>query len=243
VFTLTPYYQWRRSHAIHHATAGNLDRRDIHDVYTMTVREYLSKDFWGRLRYRLYRNPITLFVLFPMTLFVVLYRFPSPISRRKDKIQVLWNNVAVMTLIVVLSLLLGWKEFLMVHVPIMVIASTLGTWLFFVQHQFEDTYWAQQEEWSYEDAALKGSSFYKLPKLLQWFTGNIGFHHIHHLSPRIPNYALEKCHEENPEFQNVTVLTLGSSLRMTFLTLWDEERKKLVSYREAHRLAAQGAQA
>lgn len=241
VFTLTPYYQWRRSHAIHHATAGNLDRRDIHDVYTMTVREYLDKDFWGRLRYRLYRNPITLFVVLPMTLFVVLYRFPSPVSRRKDKIQVLWNNVAVITLAVVLSLLLGWKEFLMVHVPIMIIATTLGTWLFFVQHQFEDTYWAQQEEWSYEDAALKGSSFYKLPKVLQWFTGNIGFHHIHHLSPRIPNYALEKCHEENPEFQNVTVLTLGSSLRMTFLTLWDEERKKLVSYRQAHRLAAQGA--
>ena len=236
VLTLTPYYQWRKSHAVHHATAGNLGRRDIHDVYTMTVDEYENLSWKGKVRYRLYRNPITLFLIVPMTLFVVLYRFPSPIAKRKEKLNVLYNDLALLVLAVALSLLLGFREFLLIQLPIVFIATTAGTWLFFVQHQFEDTYWANADEWDYATAALQGSSYYKLPKVLQWFTGNIGFHHIHHLSPRIPNYRLESCFRANPDLHEVPTLTLGSSLKSMFLSLWDEEQRRLVSYREARRL-------
>lgn len=235
IFTLTPYHQWRKSHAVHHATAGNLGKRDIHDVYTMTVHEYQQLSFWGRLRYRLYRNPITLFLIIPMTLFVILYRFPSPIARRREKLGVLYNDLALIAIVLVLSLLIGFRTFLLIYLPVIFIATTVGTWLFFVQHQFEDTYWANADEWDYASAALQGSSFYKLPKVLQWFTGNIGFHHIHHLSPRIPNYRLEQCFRDNPELQEVPTLTLSSSLKTMFLSLWDEDRKKLVSFREASR--------
>ncbi|MGB5059611.1 MAG: fatty acid desaturase [Candidatus Promineifilaceae bacterium] len=238
LFTLTPFYQWRKSHAVHHATSGNLARRDVHDVYTMTVKEYNASPLKTRLRYRLYRNPITLFLILPLTLFLVLYRFPGPLSRRKERINVLLNDLALVLLVLVISLIVGFRPFLMVHLPLLFIASTVGTWLFFVQHQFEDTYWAGGEEWDYATAALQGSSFYKLPKVLQWFTGNIGFHHIHHLSPKIPNYQLEACHKQNPELQQVSTLTLSSSLRTTFLSLWDEDRKKLVSFRTARRLSA-----
>jgi acyl-lipid omega-6 desaturase (Delta-12 desaturase) len=237
LFTLTPYHQWRKSHAVHHATAGNLARRDVQDVYTMTVREYNAASPQKKLRYRLYRNPITLFVITPMTLFLVLYRFPGPFSRRKERLGVLWNDLAIVGIVLVVSLLIGFRSFLLVHLPIIFIASTVGTWLFFVQHQFEETYWADGEEWDYATAALKGSSFYKLPRVLQWFTGNIGFHHIHHLSPRIPNYLLEECHKQNPELQDVATLTLTSSLKSTFLSLWDEDEKKLVSFRQAQKMA------
>ncbi|MCB8982962.1 MAG: fatty acid desaturase [Ardenticatenaceae bacterium] len=237
MLTLTPYYQWRKSHAVHHATAGNLARRDVHDVYTMTVREYNEAPLATRVRYRLYRNPITLFLILPLALFLVLYRFPGPLSRRKERLNVLWNDLALVIIVALVSLVIGFRPFLLVHLPVVIIASMVGTWLFFVQHQFEDTYWADGEEWDYATAALQGSSFYRLPKVLQWFTGNIGFHHIHHLSPRIPNYRLEECHQQNPELQNVSTLTLGSSLRTTFLSLWDEEAKKLVSFRTARRSA------
>lgn len=243
VFTLTPYYQWRKSHAVHHATAGNLARRDVHDVYTMTVQEYNAAPLAAKIRYRLYRNPVTLFLVLPLALFMVLYRFPGPLSRRKERLNVLWNDLALVLIVALVSLVIGFRPFLLVHLPLVVIASMVGTWLFFVQHQFEDTYWAGGEEWDYATAALQGSSFYKLPKVLQWFTGNIGFHHIHHLSPRIPNYRLEECHAQNPALQNVSTLTLASSLRTTFLSLWDEEGKKLVSFRTARRRtkAAQAA--
>ena len=236
VFTFTPYYQWRKSHAVHHATAGNLARRDIHDVYTMTRREYESSSTWGKLRYRIYRNPITLFLILPMMLFMVLYRFPSPISKRKEKMNVLWNDLAIFGLAAGVSLLIGFRSFLMIQLPIIFIATMAGTWLFFVQHQFEETYWADGEEWDYATAALQGSSYYKLPKVLQWFTGNIGFHHIHHLSPRIPNYKLEECHKCNPDLQTESVLTLSTSLRTAVLSLWDEDQKRLISFREARRL-------
>jgi omega-6 fatty acid desaturase (delta-12 desaturase) len=233
VLTLTPYYQWRKSHAVHHATAGNLTKRDIHDVYTMTVKEYDALPPLSKLRYRAYRNPITLFLIIPMTLFVVLYRFPGPLSRRKERMSVIFNDVILLALVVALSLLIGFREFLLIQLPVVFLATTVGTWLFFVQHQFEDTYWAENDEWDYAAAALQGSSFYRLPKLLQWFTGNIGFHHIHHLSPRIPNYMLEACHKNNPELQDVPTLTLASSLKSVNLALWDEDTKKLVSYRQA----------
>lgn len=232
LFTLTPYHYWRKSHAIHHANAGKLDHRGIGDIYTMTVNEYLEKSKWGRFRYRLYRNPIILFVFIPTVLFVVLYRFPVHKSKqmKQERPGVYFTTAAITLISALLILAVGWKSFLLIQLPITIIASTTGTWLFYVQHQFEDTYWAHNGDWDFTVAALKGSSFYKLPKILQWFTGNIGYHHIHHLSPRIPNYMLEKCHRNNPDFQNTNTITLISSLRSVLLSLWDEEKEKLVSF-------------
>jgi omega-6 fatty acid desaturase (delta-12 desaturase) len=234
LFTMTPYYYWQKSHAIHHANAGNLEHRGIGDIYTMTVQEYLALSKWGQFKYRLYRNPFILFVLVPTVLFVILYRFPSSDNPALKRVQssVHWTTLALAILMGGLIWLVGLKALLLIHLPVMIIASTLGTWLFFVQHQFEDTYWAGGDTWDYTLAALQGSSYYKLPKILQWFTGNIGFHHIHHLSPRIPNYLLEQCHEENPLFQETIVLTLRSSLKSMALTLWDEEQKKLIGFHQ-----------
>ncbi len=233
VLTLTPYYYWRKSHAIHHASAGSLEDRGIGDIYTMTVKEYLQQSKWGRLKYRLYRHPLILFVLAPTFLFVVLNRFPLPESKswKRELASVHWTNLAIAAGIISLGFVIGLKSFLLIQLPIVVLAATVGTWLFFVQHQFEDTYYANEDQWDYTLAALQGSSYYQLPKVLQWFTGNIGFHHIHHLSPRIPNYRLQKCHEENPVFQQVVVLTLWTSLQSIFLSLWDEEQSKLVGFR------------
>jgi len=233
VLTLTPYYYWRKSHAIHHANASNLDHRGVGDIYTMTVNEYLDQSKWGRLKYRLYRHPFILFTLIPSLLFLILYRFPHPNSKswKRERASVYWTNVALGAIVISMSFLIGLKAFLLIQLPISILAATIGTWMFFVQHQFEETYWAAGDEWDYTLAALQGSSYYQLPKVLQWFTGNIGFHHIHHLSPRIPNYLLEKCHEENEVFQDVTVLTLQSSLKLAFLSLWDEEQQKLVNFR------------
>lgn len=233
VLTLTPYYYWRKSHAIHHASAGSLEERGVGDIYTMTVREYLQQTWWGRLKYRLYRHPLILFILAPTFLFVVLYRFPLIGSKswKRERASVHWTNLAIAGVIIGLSFIIGFKSFLLIQLPIVVLAATMGTWMFFIQHQFEDTYYTHGDDWDYTLAALQGSSYYQLPKVLQWFTGNIGFHHIHHLSPRIPNYRLQTCHEENPVFQQVVVLTLWTSLQSIFLSLWDEEQNKLVSFR------------
>jgi omega-6 fatty acid desaturase (delta-12 desaturase) len=244
VITMTPYYYWQRSHAIHHASAGNLEHRGIGDVYTMTVNEYLQQSTWGKFKYRFFRNPLFLFGLVPTLMFVVLQRFPTGAQKLKRvRASVYWTNVALVILFGGLMALFGWQAVLLVHAPVIIISSSVGTWLFFVQHQFEDTYWADENSWDYTMAALQGSSYYKLPKVLQWFTGNIGFHHIHHLSPRIPNYLLEKCHEENPLFQQTVVLTLRSSLRSIFLTLWDEEQKKLISFRHLKQRRFEAGQA
>ncbi len=241
LFTLTPYYYWQRSHAIHHANAGNLAHRGIGDVYTMTVNEYMQQSRWGKLKYRLYRHPLFLFLIVPTLLFVVLYRFPTSRAKAMKRVRssVYWTNLAIGLLVGGMIWLVGLEAFLLVQVPITVIAASAGTWLFFVQHQFEDAYWASNDAWDYTLAALQGSSYYRLPKVLQWFTGNIGFHHIHHLSPRIPNYLLEKCHAENPMFQETAVLTLRSSLKSIFLSLWDEEQKKLIGF---HHLKARQAE-
>lgn len=235
IFTLTPYYQWRKSHAIHHATSGNLARRDIHDVYTMTVKEYQSASTVEKLRYRFYRNPITLFLVIPMALFVVLFRFPSPISKRKERIGVMWNDLVLLVIVAAISYFIGFRTFLLLYLPVIFIATGVGSWLFYVQHQFEETYWVDGDEWDYAKAALEGCSYYRLPKVLQWFTGNIGFHHIHHLSPRIPNYKLQACYQNNPELQDVTTLTLSSSLKTISLTLWDEDEKRLISFKQLRR--------
>lgn len=232
LFTLTPYHHWRKRHAIHHATSSNLDERFIGDVPTWTVDEYLEKDFKWRFGYRVYRFPFTLFVIIPFIVFFIGHRVPSSAANKLERKGVFWTNVALFSLWTAIIVGLGWQAFLFVYVPALWLASAFGTWLFFVQHQFEDTYWDRPPEWDYTMAALRGSSYYKLPKILQWFTGNIGFHHIHHLSPRIPNYLLEKCHEENPIFQNIVTMTLRSSFGTTFLSLWDEKQRRLISFGE-----------
>jgi len=199
----------------------------------MTVDEFLRQSKWGRFKYRLYRNPVFLFIVVPIILFVIIYRLPFPFQKSldKDNLSVYLTSLFLLLLAAAMILIFGWQSFLLVQIPISFIASSTGTWLFYVQHQFEDTYWTSENSWDYSLAALQGSSYYKLPKVLQWFTGNIGFHHIHHLSPKIPNYHLEKCYKENPVFQKGPVLTLKLSMKSIFLRLWDDKEKKLISFR------------
>jgi acyl-lipid omega-6 desaturase (Delta-12 desaturase) len=234
VITFTPYYAWRHSHAVHHATSGDLDRRGIGDVWTLTLEEYHKLPFWQRVGYRIYRNPLLIFVVGPFIDFVILQRFPSmnAAEGRRERNSVHFTNLAMLVIVVILSLMIGLKAVLMVQLPIITIASCAGVWLFYVQHQYENVYWERHNKWDYKSAALEGSSFYKLPRILQWFTGNIGFHHIHHLSPRIPNYELERCHTENPMFQ-VEPLTLRASLKSLHIRVWDENRHKMVGYHPA----------
>jgi omega-6 fatty acid desaturase (delta-12 desaturase) len=235
VLTFTPYYQWRWEHAIHHASAGDLDRRGIGDIWTMTVREYLESSRWKRFAYKLSRNPIVLFGVAPLFLFLVLQRFPAAEADKRERHSAYWMNLAIAAMAAAMSWIFGFWDYAILQLTIMTIAGAGGVWMFYVQHQFEDAYWERGERWDYTAAALQGSSFYKLPKVLQWFTGNIGFHHIHHLSPRIPNYNLERCHRASPVFQAVKPLTLVSSFRSVTLHLWDEQRRKLVTFRHARR--------
>lgn len=230
MLTFTPYYHWRWEHAIHHASAGNLDQRGTGDVWTMTVQEYLDASRWKRFSYRIARNPFVLFLIAPLFLFVVLQRFPSRNANRRERQSVLWMDLAIVAMAAGLSALIGLKLYLMIQLMVMAVASSAGVWMFYVQHQFEDVHWERGDEWDFTAAALQGSSYYKLPRILQWFTGNIGFHHVHHLSARIPNYNLERCHRELLLAQNVKPITLRASLRSLFLRLWDEERKQLVGY-------------
>jgi omega-6 fatty acid desaturase (delta-12 desaturase) len=232
VLTFTPYYMWRWEHAIHHASSGDLDRRGTGDVWTLTVQEYLEASRGKRFAYRLARNPIFLFILAPFFLFAIRQRFAlnkqaSPRERR----SVYWTNLGILGVAIVMSAIFGIKTYLLLQFGMMAMAGTAGVWLFYVQHQFEGVYWERGQEWDYAMAALKGSSFYKLPKVLQWFSGNIGFHHIHHLSPSIPNYNLEKCHKADALFQTVKPVTLFASLKSLTFRLWDEESCRLVGYR------------
>lgn len=232
ILTAVPYAHWRREHAIHHANSGHLDGRGTGDITTLTVREYLALSRFGRLRYRLYRNPLVLLVFGPAYLFVK-HRWPSrKVAGKREVVNVLGTNVALAGMITALSLLIGFREFLLIWVPILLLSGSAGVWLFYVQHQFEDAYWRGEGEWDYATAAVMGSSYFRLPKVVQWFTGNIGFHHVHHLSPRIPNYRLEHCHRENPELQRVTTLTLRQSIRTLGLKLWDEESGRMVGFRD-----------
>lgn len=236
LLTFTPYYHWRWEHSIHHASVGNLDRRGVGDVWTLTVQEYLEASRFRRFAYRLARNPLVLFVLAPLVLFVVLQRIPSRSASSRERASVWWMNVALLGVIVGMSSIFGVVPFFVLQFVALAVAGSAGVWLFYVQHQFEDAYWERGEDWSYTAAALKGSSFYKLPRVLQWFSGNIGFHHIHHLSPRIPNYNLEKCHRSDPLFRDQKTLTFWSSFRLGALRLWDESTKKLVGFRHVERL-------
>jgi omega-6 fatty acid desaturase (delta-12 desaturase) len=231
LLTFTPFYQWRWAHAIHHATSGHLDKRGTGDLWTLTVQEYLESSRWKRFAYRLARNPVFLFVIAPLFVLAVKQRFPSPNSSQRERDSVHWMNLAIFGMAVGLSLVFGVLPYLLIQLLVLGVAGTIGFWFFYVQHQFEGVYWERAEQWDYAAAALKGSSFYKLPKVLQWFSGNIGYHHIHHLSARIPNYNLERCHKAHLMFQQVKPLTLFPSLKTLTLRLWDEQRKKLVSFR------------
>lgn len=230
VLTFTPYQHWRWEHSRHHSSAGDLDRRGMGDVWTLTVQEYLMASRWKRFTYRLARNPLVLFVLAPLFLFLVRQRFASREAPRRERGSVLWTNLAVLGMATVLSLAFGLLPYLLIQSTVLLLAGAAGVWLFYVQHQFEGVYWARHDEWDYTQVALRGSSFYKLPKVLQWFTGNIGFHHIHHLRPAIPNYSLEKCHKAIPLFQSVKPVTLGASLKSLGYRLWDEQWQRLVGY-------------
>jgi omega-6 fatty acid desaturase (delta-12 desaturase) len=230
VLTLTPYRGWRREHAIHHATAGDLDRRGVGDIWTLTVKEYLELRPRRRLEYRLYRNPLVMFVIGPIFTFLIRHRFSGPTATPRERHSVYATNLAILGIVALMYATIGLKAFVLVQLPIVMIASAVGVWLFYVQHQYEGVYWEHHENWDYVSVALQGSSFYKLPKILQWFTGNIGFHHIHHLSPRIPNYHLERCHAENPMFQEVKAVTLLASVKSLTFRLWDEQGRKLVGF-------------
>jgi omega-6 fatty acid desaturase (delta-12 desaturase) len=236
MLTFTPYYHWRWEHAIHHASAGHLDKRGTGDVWTITVQEYLESSRWKRFAYRLARNPIVLFVIAPLYLFVVRQRFVSAKANQRERWSVYWMNLAILGMAAGLSVVFGVIPYLIIQSTAMAVAGSAGIWLFYVQHQFEDVYWERSDQWDYTAAALQGSSFYKLPKILQWFSGNIGFHHIHHLSSRIPNYNLERCHKAHPLFQSVKPITLFSSLKSFTFRLWDEEHKKLISFRRLRRI-------
>ncbi|MGE5149170.1 MAG: fatty acid desaturase [Rhodospirillaceae bacterium] len=235
VLTLTPHDWWRRTHAIHHAYCGNLDRRGIGDVDTLTVEEYRAYPLWKRLRYRLYRHPLVLFGCGPAYLFFLQHRLPVGLMRQgwRPWLSAMATNLAIGLAAAAMIWLIGIKAFLLVHLPIMLFAGSVGVWLFYVQHQFEHTSWAKAGDWNAHDAALHGSSYYDLPAFLRWLTANIGIHHVHHLSSRIPYYRLPRVLRDHPELRDVGRLTLLQSFRCVRLVLWDETQRRLVSFREA----------
>jgi omega-6 fatty acid desaturase (delta-12 desaturase) len=240
VLTLTPYDFWRRSHAVHHANSGNLDHRGFGDVDMLTVREYLAAPRWRRLLYRLYRHPIVMFGVGPAYLFILRHRLPVGLMRSSWQfwLSAMATNLAIAALAATMIWLVGAGPFLLVQLPITVLASSIGVWLFYVQHQFEDTSWARDEGWNFHEAALHGSSYYDLPRVLRWFTANIGVHHVHHLCSRIPYYRLPRALRDHPELAAVGLLTFLQSLGCVRLVLWDERRRRLISFREMHVLAS-----
>ena len=233
LLVFTPFHSWRYEHAVHHATAGDLDHRGMGDVDTLTVAEYLGRSWPRRLEYRLMRNPFVLLVLGPLWALLLEPRLVPGWARRRFWRKIVATDVALVAVIGTLCALVGWKPVLLVQLPSAMLAGAAGVWLFYVQHQFEGVYWQRHDSWSYADSALRGSSHLKLPKALQFFTGNIGLHHVHHLSPRIPNYNLQRAHDENPVFHDVPTLTLWDAIRTLRLKLYDEQRGQLVSFSAA----------
>jgi omega-6 fatty acid desaturase (delta-12 desaturase) len=245
VFCFTPYYHWRYFHSLHHATTGNLSKRlegeivpltipkymkTNGDVLTLTVKEYGQLSSVQKLTYRLYRWLLLFLFLMPLLIFLVMHRFADVQAGKRARSSVIWTNLGLAALFAVLVFMVGFGPVILIALPVLGISSTVGVWLFYIQHQFEETYWEEALEWNYVEAALKGSSFYKLPGILRWFTGNIGYHHIHHLNPRIPNYNLKKCHDASSIFRDTKALTLVIGLRSIFYRLWDEDQKKMVSF-------------
>ena len=238
VLTFTPYKDWRLAHNIHHATVADLDRRGIGDVTTMTVEEYRAASFPRRMRYRAYRHPLVLFVLGPVWVFLVTFRFFPKGAKRPERMSVLATNLALAAIAAAASWTIGLKTYLLIQLPILLVGGAAGIWLFYVQHQFERGYWARHGEWDPVRAAFDGSSFYKLPKVLQWFSGNIGLHHIHHLRPRIPNYNLQRCYDALPALREIRPVTLLGSLRSLRLHLWDERGQSMVGFGALRRTPA-----
>jgi acyl-lipid omega-6 desaturase (Delta-12 desaturase) len=230
VMVFTASESWHRRHASHHASSGDLDRRGVGDVWTLTVQEYRALSRWRRLAYRLYRHPLVLLGLGPSYTFFIEHRLwdrHEPVSGRWSTMR---TNLALAAIALVCALTIGWKAYLLIQIPVMFLAGTFGVWLFYVQHQFDGAHWERHADWTWTRQALEGSSFYKLPPVLQWFSGNIGFHHVHHLSSRIPNYYLPKCHESVDLFRRVKPITLKTALRSLTFRLWDEEQHKLVGF-------------
>jgi omega-6 fatty acid desaturase (delta-12 desaturase) len=240
VFTMTPYDVWRRSHAIHHATTGNLDERGMGDITTLTVKEYNQRSWWGRLRYKLYRHPLVMFGIGPAYVFLIQHRLPFGFMKAGSIywISAMATNAAIALVAGLIIYLVGIGPFLLVHLPTVALAATMGVWLFYVQHQFEDTFWDEKDAWQLHDAALYGSSYYDLPPVLRWLTANIGMHHVHHLYARIPYYRLPAVLKDYPELGNVRRLTIADSIACVRLRLWDEDRRRLVTFDEARRVTA-----
>lgn len=237
LLVFTPYHRWHRDHHIHHQTVGNLDKRGTGDVKTLTVMEYENLSKWQRFLYRLLRHPVFLIGIAPILLFAVLFRFTKSYMTLRERVYVHLTNLALAAMIALMIWAIGWKAFLMIQLPVLYIATVHGVWLFYVQHQFRHVTWATTGSWDYKTMALTGSSLFRLPALLNWFTGNIGYHHIHHLSPAIPNYNLKRCHNENELFKDVKPLTFWSAFESLKLRLYDEKRSMLISFRERARVA------
>jgi omega-6 fatty acid desaturase (delta-12 desaturase) len=235
VLTFTPYCRWRWEHARHHASSGNLDRRGIGDIWTMTVQEYLDASRWRRCAYRLVRNPLLMFIIGPLFLMLIVERCPSAHGNRRERQSVWWMNLAIVIMVAGLSSVFGLVPYLVIQLIILSVAGSAGVWLFYVQHQFEETYWAESGAWCPHEAALRGSSHYDLPGVLRWFTANIGMHHVHHLASRIPYYHLPRVLHDHPELAVTSRLTLWQSLGCVRLALWDETQNRLVTFREAAR--------
>jgi omega-6 fatty acid desaturase (delta-12 desaturase) len=236
VLTLFPFRQWRHSHNIHHATSSNLNKRGVGDIWVMTIEEYQKASARQRTAYRLYRNPFVMFVLGPLYLLLISNRKNRKGARLNERMNTYLINLAIVVLYGLMCWLIGWQAFFMIQGPIAFIAASLGIWLFYIQHHFEDTYFAKEEEWDFVKAAVEGSSFYKLPKWIQWLTGNIGYHHVHHLSPKVPNYYLQTVHEKNVELNSVPVVTFRSSLIALKYRLWDEKHKRFISFDELNKI-------
>jgi acyl-lipid omega-6 desaturase (Delta-12 desaturase) len=232
VLTFTPFFQWRRDHAMHHATSSDLDRRGFGDVPVLTVSEYLAKSPRERLLYRIYRHPLIMIGFGPFYTFLISHRFVLPTSTGRERRSVYATNAALLGLVALAAATIGLDTYLLVQLPVFCFAGSAAVWMFYCQHQFEGAYWSRHEAWGYEDAAIKGSSYFRLPTVLQWFTGNIGFHHVHHLCPRIPNYFLPQAHRSHSLFQQATTITIRTSLKAFGLKLWDEERQRLVGLDE-----------
>lgn len=235
VLTFTPFEEWRGKHAIHHGTSGNLDRRGVGDVWTMTVREYEASGWWKRMCYRIARNPVVLLGVAPLLLFLVEHRVPRRNANARERRSVWITTLFILGWGTGFAFAYGLLPYIIIQLTVLAIAGAIGVWLFYTQHQFEGAYWQTNDDWSYEEAALRGSAFLKLPRIMQWFTGNIGFHHVHHLSSRVPNYYLQACHESHPLFEGATRMTMLHSLRTFGLKLWDEASGELINFRQARR--------
>jgi omega-6 fatty acid desaturase (delta-12 desaturase) len=236
IFVVVPFQQWKLSHNIHHATSSNLDKRGTGDMWVLTVKEYKESSLLRRIYYNIYRNPIFMFGLGPILIFLIQYRFNTKKARRKERINTYITNISIGLLYGLLIWTLGLHDFLLIQSVVFLVSGSVGIWMFYVQHQFEDSYFEHEEQWSYVNAAVDGSSYYKLPRVLQWITGNIGFHHVHHLSPRVPNYNLEKAHNASIPLQKATTITFSTSLKSLNFRLWDEQSKTFISFKKMKRL-------